>query len=97
MSMNKVIRYALNHCEFFLVGSSCQVFATPEQLITFDYKGPIVDYIIKCIKTQLDLATMSCNFGLDIVQTSKETITFLSHIGRMDIIVLTDYHAGQFQ
>lgn len=65
-----------------------------EQLITFDYNGPIdalVDYYIKCLKTPLNYS-VSCNFGLDAAQATKETvaeyITFLSRMGRTDIAQL---------
>ena len=59
-------------------------------LIMFDFHGPIdtlAEYVIKCLKTPLDY-TLSCNFGLDTAQTTKESITeyitFLSHMGEMD-------------
>lgn len=60
------------------------------QLITFDFHGPIeafIDYVVKCLKTPTDY-TVSCNFGFDAVQATKETIaeyvTFLSYTGRRD-------------
>lgn len=60
-------------------------------MTTFDYTGPIdvlIDYLIKCIRTPTNY-TVSCNFGLEAAQATKETlteyVTFMSYTGRTDV------------
>lgn len=83
--------------EWIIVGNSIG-----DKLITLDYKcsitdfsnletspvGILVNYIIKCLKTPLNY-TISCNFGLEEAQATKENImeyvTFLSRTSRSDI------------
>jgi hypothetical protein len=60
-------------------------------MTTFDYTGPIdvlIDYLIKCMRTPTNYA-VSCNFGLEAAQATKETlteyVTFMSYTGRTDV------------